>query len=252
MGDDFIWNPKGESAAEALIKAGQADKVREVIAGDEPKYATAAAQFGALMKQSDSEFRTKATQVLGSSGEFTFQEYAKHVGQAGTNPDDNTSKAMSFREWSNNTNGLRKSIEDKGLDKIDKDGFDFLSKHMTALEGASNDNIAKVAASTTDAATVAKLTQAISTLSDDKKKEVIQATSAAQFVNMNENVRIALSNGNNEAWRAQVGAALAADPQLRGRLNQEEQSRYVGASTTQPTPTTHDNSPRDFGSDGSM
>ena len=222
------------AAANALIQAGQADKVREVISGGRAEYATAAREFGNLVR-SDETFRNRASQVLGSSGEFTFQEYAKHLGQSTIGP-DGKSDARSFRDWSDATDNksLKASIEAKGLDKMDKDGFAYLANHVNALQGASDANIAKVAANTTDAATVAKLANAITKLDATRRDKIMSATSGAQFVNMNETVRVALATGGttattagDAAWKAKVGATIAADPQLRGRLNATEQGRYI-------------------------
>ena len=221
------------AASDALIRSGQADKVREVISGGaDGRYADAATNFGELI-QKDKTFRDRASQVLGSSGEFTFQEYAKHLGQSALDADGN-STAQSFQKWSDADDGLKASIATKGLDKMDKDGFAFLANHLNALSGASNENIAKIAASTTDAATVGKLADAIGKLDSTRREQIMAATSGAQFVSMNENVRVALSGGGtagDAAWKKAVGDALASDPQLRGRLTAAEQGRYVGASS---------------------
>lgn len=211
------------AAFSALVSSGQLDKARETLHDN-------SASVNTLM-QSDAEFRTKAMQQFGASGDVILQEYSKHIGTRSTPAD-----IKDFATWANDTTGdknssLRASLSEKGLDRVDKDGFEFLSKNaMNAMAGASNANIAKVAASTTDAATVAKLADAISKLDAARRDSIMSATSGAQFVSMNENIRIALSGGGatgDAAWKSKVGAAIAADPQLKGRLNTDEQGRYI-------------------------
>lgn len=211
------------AAFSALVSSGQLDKARETLHDN-------SASVNTLM-QSDAEFRTKAMQQFGASGDVILQEYSKHIGTRSTPAD-----IKDFATWANDTTGgknssLRASLSEKGLDRVDKDGFEFLSKNaMNAMAGASDANIAKVAASTTDAATVAKLADAISKLDAARRDSIMSATSGAQFVSMNENIRIALSGGGatgDAAWKSKVGAAIAADPQLKGRLNTDEQGRYI-------------------------
>ena len=230
--DSILKSPAGtenhaeqfSAAFSALTAAGQLDKARETLHNN-------SASVNTLM-QTDAEFRTKAMQQFGASGDVIMQEYAKHIGTR-TNPAD----IKDFATWANDTSNaknssLRASLSEKGLDRVDKDGFEFLTKNaMNAMAGASDSNIAKVAASTTDAATVAKLADAISKLDASRRSSIMAATSGAQFVNMNETIRVAISGGGaagDAAWKSAVGAALAADPQLRGKLNATEQGRYAG------------------------
>jgi len=44
---------------------------------------------------------------------------------------------------------------------------------------------------------------------------------------MNENVRVAISGGNDAKWRAQVGEAIRDNPQIGDRLNADERARYA-------------------------
>lgn len=253
------------AAVSALVQAGQADKAREVLAGDKT-YSEAARGFGKMLQDSSDEgrdFRNKAAQVLGSSGEFTFQEFAKHIGTEGK-------KARSFKEWAdadiderdgsgklvNEGRCLASSLRDKGLDRIDKDGFGFLALHAKALKGASSDNISKVAASTTDAATIAKLASAIGELDLTTRKKIIEATSADRFVNMNETIRATISGNNDALWRDKVGNAIRDNPQIAARLSTEQYGRYASpepvttttpsssSSTTSPTPPPRSDAPR--------
>jgi len=229
------------ASVDALARAGQVDKAREVLSG-KGAYAGAADSFGDMVR-SNEEFRNKAAQVLGSSGEFTFQEYAKHLGQEGAS-------ARSFKDWSDATDSksLRASIQAKGLDRMDKDGFAYLAEHTAALSGASADNISKVAANTTDAATVAKLTQAIEQLDQATRQSVIASTSADRFANMDQSIRDALAgakpatsttpavNPDDSLWRAQVGAMIRDNAQISARISEDARARYAAPGTPAPAP----------------
>ena len=260
--DDKNRSERFTAAASALIQAGQADKVREVISGGGDYSGTGVEDaFGELIKN-DSTFRNRVTQVLGSSGEFTFQEYAKHVGQSKV--EEGKSEARSFQAWADGRledgkgQSLADSIKTKGLDRIDKDGFDFLSKHLSALDGASAENISRVAARTTDAATAGKLVQAIERLAEnpaysDKIADIISATSAERAADMNVEVRNALAGikstdspaeiyAKNQVWRDQIGDAIRTNPQIAARFaseftNERGGQYYKPAPTPAPTPT---------------
>ncbi len=225
------------AAFNALVQAGQTDKAREVIIRN-------AGDFQALMT-SDEDFRTKATQQFGASGNFIMQEYAKHVGQ-------NRGSAKSFDKWVNDQDdqSLRASIQAKGLDHMDKDDFAFLAEHKEALSGASADNISKVAAYTSDTATIAKLTQAIEQLEPAVRESVIAHTSADRFASMDQGIRDALAgkhasmgNGsygigpNDSLWRDQVGTAIRDNPQIASRIETTVRSRYAADPEPTPTPT---------------
>lgn len=260
------------AATNALVQAGQADKAREVLSGGnmdrttgKREYADEAEAFGDMVA-SNKEFRDRAAQVLGSSGEFTFQEYAKHLGQRGED-------ARSFEKWADATDeySLHASIQTKGLDRVDKDGFDFLSKHLAALDGASAENISRVAAHTTDAATASKLIQAIERLAEDPKystkvTDVIRATSAERAADMNAEVRNALAGikatdspdqiyAKNQVWRDQIGDAIRTNPQVAARFTAEFTAEPHGqyfkpepassaSSTSTPTPPPRSDTPR--------
>ena len=232
------------AASEALIRSGQADKVRSIISGDNSEFASAGANFSSLVKGKEN-FRNRVAQVLGSSGEFTFQEYAKHLGQEG-------GTAKSFQEWADGTDekSLAASIKAKGLDRMDKDGFEYLSKHTAALNAADVENISKVAASTTDAATVAKFVQAIEKLDQSKREKIIEHTSADRAANMDQSIRDALAGAklerrnkegvviqsaataNDSLWQKQIGEAIRNNPQIAARFSKENRKRYAPSEET--------------------
>lgn len=175
---------------------------------------------------------------------------------------------MSFDEWADHDNGLKASIAAKGLDKVDKDGFEFLANHKNALSGASAENISRVAANTHDTATMAKLTQAIEQLDADTRKKVIAATDADKAASMSQEIRDALAgasgrkpdgsyqiNPDNSLWQAQIGEALRDNAQIAARFSQENRAKYVAPPPTPTPPPTPPRPPRgdsshDFGADG--
>ncbi len=209
------------SAFNRLVQAGQIDKAREVIATSD--------NFGELMNN-DESFRNKVLQQFGASGEFTMQEYAKYAGSHRGN-------ARSFGEWADARDGdsLKAAIQAKGLDRLDKDALDFISRHSAALEGISPDNLSKVAANTSDAATVAKLVKMIEALSPEARKATIARTSADRAANMDQSVRDALAGktastpADNSLWQAQIGEAIRDNPQIAARFSPEVRSTYVAA-----------------------
>ena len=229
------------AASNALIQSGQADKVRDIITSGDSDVSK---KFGDLIR-TDKEFRDRAAQVLGSSGEFTFQEYAKHLGQSKIVGGKST--AMSFEEWVQSPDGLAASVAKKGIGRLDKDALKYLAQHPVALQAtfskASAEDISKVAASTADTATVTELTKAIRQLNETQRAEIIRSTSAERAANMDPSIRDALvgiepgdsdevKTTKNAAWREQIGKAIAASAQIAARFSKEAREAYV--STEEP------------------
>ena len=219
------------AAFNALAKAGQLDKARNVIDANSDAFSNALG---------DSHFRIQAMQTLGASGNFIMQEYAKHLGTHNTpeNP------ALSFNEWATGAHtegGLSSSIRDKGLDKMDKDDFKFLAAHPSALAGASAQELARVASNVRDTATANEVANAIRALiasnparSDEVSKTIISATSGTQAIQMHDNIRVAISGGDDSKWSEKIAAAIRDNPQLSTGLSDSESARYLHPSTPEP------------------
>lgn len=230
-----------EAASRALIGMGMADKVRDRMTAQ-------SASLHSLMSGTtpdDVRMRNAVASVAGGSGDFVLREYSKHLGMFG-----GTGKQLSYGDWlkgSAKTGGttvdgddeyekgmsLAASIQDKGLGGLDKDSLKEAAA-AGALAGASSREMARYASTVSDPATMKSLVTALSGLSNTERGKIMDATSGAQFVNMNENVRVVLATGGvtataagDTAWQTRVGAAIATDPQLRGKLTATEQSRYI-------------------------
>ncbi|MBR2587392.1 hypothetical protein IKE71_03430 [Candidatus Saccharibacteria bacterium] len=251
--DEIIKLPAGtqnhaeqlQAAIQTLVSVGQADKVRDVLSDSRPEYAGNAARFAALTA-SDVNFRNRAASTLGASGDIILQEYSKHLGKEGEH-------ALSFQAWSNSTDlrsgkSLAASVYEKGLDRFDKDGIKYLGSHLNALTAslASADsnvsttaarNYARFASGATDPAVISALASVsnnLRTINPTTTNNIRLATSGAQLANMNNSIRISIANPAD--WKAQLGDAIAANPQLQARFTASELPQYANINPNPPRP----------------
>ncbi len=241
------------AAATALIQTGQVDKLREIVTGGKVigqngdgtpivEHPEVAVEFGKLI-QDDKEFRDRTTQILGSSGEFMFQEYAKHVGKS-TIDVNGHSNAMSFDKWVRSSAGIGASVTDKGIGRFDKDDYKYLATDKAARDvvfsKAPAEDISK-SLTTSDKATITEATKTIIQLDEAKRHEVIRATSADRAATMSQEVRDALAGiresdspetrfEKNKIWRDQIGKAIRDNPQIAARFNENARKAYIDQS----------------------
>lgn len=247
-----------EAASKALIGMGLADKVREKM--DEQSDSLHDLTKGKDPK--NTRFRNTVASVAGGSGDFMLREYSKHLGMFGGEDgggDPGKERQLSFKDWKDGGKAMKvikdkttgetektadnedllvkgmsfaSSIQQKGMGSLDKDSLQEAAKSGAIAAGASAREIARYASTVSDPATVQSLINAIRSLDTTKKGKVKEATNGSQFVNMNNNVRLEIASAAD--WKAQLGKAIANDPQIRSKLSAAEDKDYVDDSTSTP------------------
>lgn len=224
---------QGEQIAAAIrvfAQTGQMDKARDVMEAN-------AAQLHAFANSS-AENRNTLMRELGGAGDWISKEYSKHLGKQG-------SAAKSFADWANADDrdasgnyvadaSLAASLSKQGvsaLSGLDKDSIEYVTNHSHAMSAVSNKAFVNAAATATNGEIITKLTNAINGLDPGRKNAILANTAASQFVTMNENLRVAISGGDDSKWVAQVGAAIRDNPQIADHLNASERARYAAPPT---------------------
>lgn len=228
-----------------LASMGQGDKARESI--DENSVAL---HTIANTADADGGFtnRTRLAQAYAGAGTFETTEYAKHLGKFGADADH---PALDFHTWATSAEverdgdgvvqktldgddklvedrSLAASIQKKGLGNLDKDSLEYASTTGALERGASAREIARATSQPLSNEMVAKFANAIRNFSDASKRDKIrQVTTASQFVNMNENVRVQIATAAD--WKNQLGEELKKNPQIAARLNAVEHAKYVNS-----------------------
>ncbi len=227
------------AAIRTFSSIGQIDKMRDTLQSN-------AAGFNRYMDQS-TENRNHAIQELGASGDWITREYSKHIADAQAKG----LSTLNFNDWTNGTErdssgalvkdrSLAASLNKRGvsaLSDLDKDSIEYVGKSKQAMAGVSAEAVANAAATATNGEIITKLSQVINNLDATQRQQIVQTTSASQFVNMSDGLRIALAQDATgrrspqgkvtQAFNVQINTLRQPEnAQIAARLSSADRARY--------------------------
>ena len=173
----------------------------------------------------DSNFRNLVSQQLLSSGNTILKEYGKHVSKAGDS-------AVGFEQFLDGTgpdDSLHGALHKKGdsaLVGMNKDNLEILSAHPNAVAALSDKTFVNAAASTTNGEEITRLTNIIGSLESSKRDSIASAITPTQFVNMHENIRVAINNDPSAFASITNELKKPENATLAAKLTDAERTRY--------------------------